>query len=228
MRSSCDDGANRRRLLPWSYATFRGSIKCPSVPIRLDAPAEPGPEGPPDGLPTSAAAASGLSDAADPSWTFAPLRSLTETDLCEASRRRTPLQGSLPYSTFGSGKRLTRGCLPRLRCAFRVLHPLDALFLPKPHRRVSDGSAHGIPALRRFPLPRHRPASRLAWPAWRWLERTRRSPTSPSPAFRALPSAEVRCRRCKQRDDPILPWAFPPPGVVFPSDGPARHGGLLP
>jgi hypothetical protein len=120
MRSSCADGQNRRRLLPWSYATFRGCVKCPSARIRLSAPTEPGPEGPPGGLPTSAATAPRLIDAADPSWTFAPLRSLTETDLCEASRRRTPLQGSPPYSTFGSGKRLTRGCLPRLRCAFRV------------------------------------------------------------------------------------------------------------
>ena len=66
-----------------------------------------------------------------------------------------PLQGFRPFSASRtSGSDSSRGYQTRVRCVFRVSHPLDAFFLPKPPSRISDRNAHGVPALRRFPLPR--------------------------------------------------------------------------
>jgi hypothetical protein len=218
---------NRQRLLPWSYAFFRGCLKCPSAPIGWARPPEPGHKVRPRTSSTCRRSAT-INDAANPSWTFAPLRSMTRADLCDASRPRTPLQGSCPFSTFGNGKRLLRVYLARLSCAFRVSHPPGASFLPKPCRHVSDDSALGIPPFEGFPfrgidLPSGRPGPPGVGS---------NGPTDDGGILAHLPGFALRGSplptRCKQREGPRLPWASPPPGVVFPFDGRARHAGLLP
>jgi hypothetical protein len=120
---------------------------------------------------------------------------------------RTPLRVWNPTAHAEKGSDIPRVCLTRLRCVFRVFHPLDAFFLPKPFRRISDGNAPGFELFGDFPFHGAGLASRLALPAWCWLKRPApaRRPTvlAHLPGFTIRGSPLFRCR--KRRRDPILP-----------------------
>jgi hypothetical protein len=88
--------------------------------------------------------------------------------------------------------------LTRLRCAFRVSHPPDALFPPKPFRPISDGSR--------------------SWPTVSSLA----SRVLHSAEVRCL----LRCKQRVWLEPPLgFP---PLQGCFSHFDGPARHGCLLP
>jgi hypothetical protein len=179
------------------------------------------------GLPASAAATPSRESAAGPSGTFAPLRSMTVPSLRCASRRVAPLQGSVPYSACGIGKRLSRAYLPRVRCAFGVSRPLDALFLPKPFRtcfrpvtllgfrpsKVSPSAARSAPSGRTSPPGVGSNGS---------VARCRRNLARlPGFALRGSPLPSRRKRRGAARSSLGL---SPPPGVFLPPRQPRLVG----
>jgi len=57
-----------------------------------------------------------------------------------------------PSAYAGNGKRLDRGCLPRLCSVFRLSQPLDALLLPNPSRLCFTPETLLGFLLQRFPL----------------------------------------------------------------------------
>jgi hypothetical protein len=115
----------------------------------------------------------------------------------------------------------------RVRCVFRVFHPLDAFFLPKPAHRISGGNAPGIELSEGFPFHGPGSASRPALPAWCWLKRPApaRRPTvlAHLPGFDLRGSPLLHCR--KRRGEPDPPMSFSPSrGFHSLLDGAARRG----
>jgi len=93
-----------------------------------------------------------------------------------------------------TGSDIPRGYQTRLRCVFRVSHPLDAFFLPKPIRRISDGNAPGIQLFEGFPFHGHvRPSGRHCPHDVDSNGPPPRGGRRSSLVFRALTSVEVRC-----------------------------------
>jgi hypothetical protein len=118
--------------------------------------------------------------------------------------------------------------LTRLRYAFRVSHPPDALFPPKPFRPISDGNAPGISPFEGFPSRGMDSVSRPTLPAWRWLKRTRRAhgrrcPRSPPGS--CTPRKSVASFAASSGCGSSLPWGFRPSrGVSLTSTAPLVTG----
>jgi hypothetical protein len=108
--------------------------------------------------------------------------------------------------------------LTRLRCAFRVSHPPDASFPPKPFRPISDGNAPGILPFEGFPF--------------RGMDRSLDQPYPPGvgsngPVAHAADSVLARLPGVSLRGSPLPPslqaagvarssLGFPsPPGVIL-------------
>jgi hypothetical protein len=106
---------------------------------------------------------------------FAPLQSLARTgppalprSLARRDLDRLPLLGFFsPTALEVSGSDLCRGCLPRLRCAFRLSQPLDAFFPPIPFRLCFTPVTLLGFTLQRFPLPSRRVCLSTSRPSWR-------------------------------------------------------------
>jgi len=95
------------------------------------------------------------------------LQSMTRTE----PRRSRPASTPLPLLGFlapsaheATGSDSRRACLTRLRCAFRLPRPLDALLLPKPVRLFFTPVALVGFTLQRFPLRTRRAPSRETLP----------------------------------------------------------------
>lgn len=100
----------------------------------------------------------------------------------------------LPTAHEVTGSYIPRVCRARLRYVFRVSHPLDVFFLPKPIHHISGGGAPGILPYEVFPFHGMDCASRPSFPPGVGSnEPGDQSRPGFSPASRALLSAEVRC-----------------------------------
>jgi hypothetical protein len=160
-------------------------------------------------------------------------RSPSEYDRPEpraASRRRAPLQGPAPFSACGSGKRLSRVCLARVRCAFGVSPPLtlsssrnlstvfqiETLLGLRPSK-VSPSAAWSVPSGRSCPPGVGSDGS---------VARTRQS-LAHLPGFR-LRGSPLPPHRRSDGSGPCLPWAFPPSGVHLPPRRLRSSRNLLP
>jgi hypothetical protein len=121
-----------------------------------------------------------------------------------------------PTALEVTGSDIPRVCRARLRCAFRVSHPRDAFFLPKPSHPISGGGAPGIPPYEGFPFHGMDCASRPSFPPGVGSNEPG-DPSRPgfSPASRAFLSAEVRCPLTAE----AVGWARASLGVLFPSRG---------
>jgi hypothetical protein len=130
---------------------------------------------------------------------------------------------SLPSALTESGSDLYRRYHPRLCCVFRVSHPLDALLLPKPLDRLSGRNAPGIrppevsPSAACAGLSADPPRLALAQSV---PGLSPPGPRPPSGSFRG--GSPWPPRRKRGRCGSILPWAFPPPGVLRPRDEASR------
>jgi hypothetical protein len=175
------------------------------------------------GFPSSAVTAPRLVEAVSPSWTSAPLRSMTEpTASCLAADAlsRVPI----PSALAEPGSDWRRVYQTRLCCVFRVSHPLDALLLPIPPDRLSGRNAPGIHPSKVSPST----AGACLSAGLACLTSARAAPAAPppatSPVFQALLSVEVRCLLAADaagvaRSSLGLP---PPPGVFTFRDGAFR------
>jgi hypothetical protein len=155
---------------------------------------------------------------------------MTELLLYGASRTVHLSRVWVPTAFAVTGSDITRVCLTRLGCVFRVFHPLDAFFLPKPLHRISDGNAPGIELSEGFPFHGTSLASRPALPAWCWLKRPApaRRPTvlAHLPGFFLRGSPLLRCRQATPKLDP--PLSFSPSRVYSPSSTPRSSRRFLP